>query len=139
VFLLDTNVISELRQPRVRLPDQRVTAWIARIPVASLFISVITVMELELGTLQKERRDPQQGAALRSWLSTSVIPNFTGRILPIDREIAQRAASLHVPTRIADLDALIAATALVKGLTVVTRNISHFAPTGAPTLNPWES
>jgi predicted nucleic acid-binding protein len=103
-----------------------------------LFLSAITIMELELGTLKLERRDPIQGVVLRSWLTEYVLPGFAGRILPVDTEIAQRCAALHVPTRISDLDALIAATALVNGMTVVTRNIDHFAPTGVATLNPWE-
>jgi hypothetical protein len=96
-------------------------------------------MELELGVLQLNRRDPAQAAVLRRWLSGQVLVAFDGRILPIDIEVAQRAATLHLPTRISELDAFIAATALVHQMTVVTRNVSHFVPTGVPTLNPWEA
>ena len=96
-------------------------------------------MELELGVLQLERRDPAQAAVLRRWLTSHVLVVFEERILAIDTEIAQRAAALHMPTRISELDAFIAATALVHQMTVVTRNVSHFAPTGVRTLNPWQA
>jgi len=138
-YLLDTNVISELREPRSSPPDARVLRWATNIPLSSLFLSAITIMELELGTLKLERRDPVQAAVLRSWLTQYVLPGFSGRIVPVDTEIAQRCAALHVPTRISDLDALIAATAHVNGMTVVTRNMSHFAPTGVAILNPWDA
>ena len=84
-----------------------------------------------------ERRDPSQGAILRAWLDKHVVPAFHDRILPIDVAVAQRCARLHVPDPRAERDALIAATALVHGMTVVTRNISDFQPTGVPLLNPW--
>ena len=96
-------------------------------------------MELELGILQLERRDPVQAAVLRAWFTGRVLRAFAGRILSVDEKVAQRAAALHVPTRIAELDAFIAATALVHGMTVATRNITHFAPTGVSTLNPWDA
>jgi predicted nucleic acid-binding protein len=95
-------------------------------------------MELELGILQLERRDPARAAVLRTWLNSHVMMAFADRILPVDIEVAQRAASLYVPTRIAELDAFIAATALVHKMTMVTRNTSHFAPTGVSTFNPWQ-
>lgn len=138
-YLLDTNVISEIREPRTRQPNSKVLDWSKGVSLASLYLSVVTVMELERGVLQLERRDPRQAAVLRSWLSGHVLVAFAGRILPVDIEVAQRAASLHLPTRIAELDAFIAATALVHHMTVVTRNVSHFAPTGVSTLNPWQA
>lgn len=147
-YLLDTNVISEMRkaaaQPgsartRVARMDRGVQAWASRVPAQNLFLSAITILELEIGVLQLERRDPAQGRVLRSWIMSHVLPGFDGRILIIDTEIAQRCATLHVPDPLDDRDSLIAATALVHGMTVVTRNVSHFEPTGVRLLNPWES
>ncbi|MCY3727552.1 MAG: type II toxin-antitoxin system VapC family toxin [Nitrospira sp.] len=138
MYLLDTNVIAELRKATSPKVDQNVLAWAYSVSIASLFLSVITVLELETGTLLIERRDPTQGAVLRSWLNTHVLPAFSDRILPVDTAVAQRCARLHVPDPRSDRDALIAATALVHGMTVVTRNTKDFAPTGVALLNPWE-
>lgn len=138
MFLLDTNVVSELRKAKAGKADASVTAWASGVPYGSLFISAITVLELEMGVLLVERRDPVQGAILREWLDKHVLPAFHDRILPIDAAVAQRCARLHVPDPRAERDALIAATALVHGMTVVTRNIGDFQPTGVPLLNPWD-
>ncbi len=138
MYLLDTNVIAELRKAKSPKVDQKVLAWANSVSAASLFLSVITVLELEKGSLLIERRDPTQGAILRSWLDTNVLPAFRDRILPVDTAVAQCCASLHVPTPHPDRDALIAATALVHGLTVVTRNVNDFTPTGVEIVNPWE-
>ncbi|MDR3509304.1 MAG: type II toxin-antitoxin system VapC family toxin [Caulobacteraceae bacterium] len=137
MYLLDTNVVSELRKAKAGKADPNVTAWAASLPAASLFISAITILELELGVLQIERRDAAQGAILRAWLDHGVLPAFSGRVIDIDTQIARRCAGLHVPDPRGERDALIAASALVHSLTVVTRNVIDFAPTGAPTLNPW--
>jgi predicted nucleic acid-binding protein len=107
------------------------------VDAGGLYISAITILELELGILQMERRDPIQGAMLRTWLETRALPEFNGRIFPVDTAVAQRCARLHVPDPRAERDALIAATALVHGMIVVTRNIADFAATGVPLLNPW--
>lgn len=139
MYLLDTNVVSELRKARSNKADANVTAWAASIPPLSLFLSSITILELETGVLLLERRDPAQGSVLRAWLDNHVLPAFAGRILAVDTAVAQRCAKLHVPDRRADRDALIAATALTHGLTVVTRNIADFAPTGVHILNPWRN
>ena len=104
---------------------------------SSLFISAITVLELETGILLVERKDPQQGAVLRSWLNTHVLPAFSERTLPVDVAVALRCAGLHVPDPRSDRDALIAATALVHGMTVVTRNVADFSPTGVDVVNPF--
>ncbi len=136
MLLLDTNVISELRKTRGRA-DARVVAWAAPLAAGSLYISAITVLELELGILQLERRDPIQGAVLRSWMSAHVLPAFAGRVLPVDTAVALQCAQLHVPDRRAERDCLIAATALVHGMTVATRNVSDFEGTGVTLLNPW--
>jgi predicted nucleic acid-binding protein len=136
MFVLDTNVISELRRPE--RADPKVAAWALSMPVASFFLSVITVLELELGVLVMERKDKAQGLVLRSWIDEQVMPRFDGRVLPIDTAVAQRCARLHAPNRRAERDALIAATALVHGMTVVTRNSADFESTGVRILNPWE-
>ena len=138
MFLLDTNVVSELRKAKSGKIDQQVLAWADSAATSSLFLSVITIMELETGVLLVERRDPTQGAMLRSWLNTHVMPAFSERILPIDTAVAQCCARLHVPDPRSDRDALIAATALVHGMTVVTRNINDFVATKVELLNPWE-
>ena len=138
MYLLDTNVIAELRKAKSPKVDQNVLAWANGVSAASLFLSVITVLEIEKGILLIERRDSTQGALLRSWLDTHVLPAFRERILPVDTAVAQCCARLHVPTPRPARDALIAATALVHGLTVVTRNVNDFAPTGVGIVNPWE-
>jgi len=138
MFLLDTNVISELRKAGDGRADTHVTTWLARQDAASFFISAITLMELEIGVLQVERRDPVQGARLRIWLDTQVLPEFAERSLPIDARVALQCARLHVPDPRAERDALIAATALVHGMAVVTRNVGDFKATGVPILNPWD-
>ncbi|MGT2434246.1 PIN domain-containing protein (plasmid) [Cupriavidus basilensis] len=136
MFVLDTNVISALRQPSK--VDPKVLAWASTQPIAAQFISAITVLELEMGVLLKERKDKAQGAVLRAWLDGRVLPQFAGRILPVDQPVALRCARLHVPDPRAERDALIAATALVHGMTVVTRNTADFIATGVPLINPWE-
>ena len=137
MYLLDTNIVSELRKAAARKADPKVLAWANGVSTALLFLSAVTVLEPEIGVLLVERRDPSQGSALRSWLDTRVLPAFTDRILPVDTAVARRCARLHVPHRRSDRDALIAATALVHQLTIVTRNVEDFAPTGAKLLNPW--
>ena len=138
MYLLDTNVISELRKAKSSQVNQNVLNWANGVSAASLFLSVITVLELETGILLVERRDPAQGAVLRSWLNTHVLPAFSERILPVDTAVAQCCAKLHVPDPHSDRDALIAATALIHGLTVVTRNTGDFATTGVELLDPWQ-
>ena len=138
MFVLDTNVVSELRKVRLGKADTNLTAWAASVDAADLFVSAITIMELELGVLSIERTDATQGAMLRSWLEQHVLPEFSARTLPVDTAVAQRCARLHVPDKRGERDALIAATALVHGMTVVTRNLADFKPTGVPLINPWE-
>lgn len=139
MFVLDTNVVYELRKVRAGRADPNVAAWSESVDAAELFVSAITIMELELGVLSIERKDATQGALLRSWLEQHVLPEFSGRTLPIDTAVAQRCARLHVPDKRGERDALIAATALVHGMTVVTRNVADFEATGVPILNPWEA
>ncbi len=138
MYLLDTNVVSELRKARAGKAHPNVTAWAGEVVPASLFLSVITVQELEIGVLLAERNDAPKGAILRAWLEGHVLPTFESRILPVDTPVARRSAALHVPDPRPVRDALIAATARVHGLTVVTRNVADFQSTGAGTVNPWE-
>lgn len=138
-FVLDTNVVSELRKVRLGKADLRLVAWAQSVDAADLFVSAITIMELELGVISIERRDATQGAMLRSWLEQHVLPEFSGRTLPVDTAVAQRCARLHVPDKRSERDALIAATALVHGMTVATRNVADFKPTGVNIINPWET
>jgi len=137
MYLLDTNVVSELRKAKTGKADKNVVSWAANVSSPCLFLSVITILELETGIQLLERRDPSQGSQLRAWLEGQVLPAFSDRILPIDVLVAKRCANLHVPDQRSDRDALIAATALVHGMTVVTRNIADFQPTGVVLLNPW--
>lgn len=138
MYVLDTNVVSELRKVRLDRADANVAAWTESVDAAELFVSAITIMELEFGVLSIERKDATQGAVLRVWLEQHVLPEFSGRTLPIDTAVAQRCARLHVPDKRGERDALIAATALVHGMTVVTRNVADFEPTGVIILNPWQ-
>ena len=135
MFILDTNVISELRRPDKA--DRRVLAWAATQPLSHFYLSAITIMELELGILSVARKDAVQGAMLRHWMDNQVLPRFEGRVLPMDTAVAQRCAALHIPDPRSERDALIAATALVHGMTVATRNVADFAPTGVSVFNPW--
>src|SRR3546814_721540 len=137
MYLLDTNVLSELRKIRLGKADAHVAAWADSVDANDLYLSAITLQELEIGVLLAERRDPSQGAVFRAWLDAHVLPAFNGRILAVDIAVAQRSARLHVPDQRPIRDALIAATALVHGMTVVTRNTSDFAPTGVAICNPW--
>ncbi|WP_375461513.1 type II toxin-antitoxin system VapC family toxin [uncultured Enterovirga sp.] len=134
-YLIDTNVWSELRN-RGRA-DEDVKTWAQETDAADLYLSVVTVFELERGVLLIERRDPPQGLRLRRWLDERVLRPFAGQILPIDTAVARRCAALHVPDPRPERDALIAATALTHGLTVVTRNVGDFEPMGVALLNPW--
>lgn len=139
MYLLDTNVVSELRKVRSGKADGWVAFWADNVDTVDLYLSVITIQELEIGVLLSERRDPAQGAVLRAWLNGHVLPAFSGRILSVDAAVAQCSARLHVPDPRPVRDGLIAATALVYGMTVVTRNEADFEPTGVKILNPWAS
>lgn len=135
MFLLDTNVISALRRPDRLPPD--VAAWADNADVDEFYISAVSILEIEQGILAKERVDAPTGAILRTWFQNDVLTPFADRIVPIDTDVALRCAALHVPDPQPERDGLIAATALVHSMTVVTRNVGDFEPTGVALLNPW--
>ena len=137
MYLLDTNVVSELRKVGVGRADPKVAQWAQSVETASLFVSVITIQELEIGIQLAMRRDSTQGELLRQWMNQHVLPAFEGRVLSVDLAVVQRSAALHVPNPRPVRDGLIAATALVHGLTVVTRNLADFQPCGVTLINPW--
>lgn len=138
MYVLDTNVVSELRKVRSGKANPGVAAWAETVSSAELFISAVTIHELEHGVLLMERTDPQQGAVLRAWLDRSVAAAFSGRILPVDDKVARRAAMLHIPNRAPFRDALIGGTGLAHGMTVVTRDLKDFDRfEGLDVLNPW--
>lgn len=138
MFVLDTNIVSELRKVRAGKANPGVASWVTGVPSAQLFVSAMTVHELEHGVLLVERRDPDQGAILRQWLDESVTTAFADRVVAIDAAVAKRAAAFHVPDPAPLRDALIAATALVQHMAVVTRNVKDFERfEGVAVINPW--
>jgi predicted nucleic acid-binding protein len=137
MFVLDTNVVSELRKVQSGRANPHVACWAANADANTLFISAITILEIEIGILRVERRDARQGAMLRAWLEDKVLTEFSDRTLPIDTAVAKRCASMHVPHPCSERDALIAATASVHGMTIVTENEEDFLSTGVRVFNPW--
>ena len=135
MYLLDTNVLSEMR--RRERADPKVVAWATAVAPSDLFLSAITILEIELGALLIGRRDEHQGAVLRGWIDNRVLPAFSGRILPVDTQLARLCARLHVPDRWLERDALIGATELAHRLKLVTRNSKDFASMGLELVNPW--
>ena len=136
MFLLDTNVVSELRRPRRTNPN--VAKWADSVSPSDLFLSSVSILELETGALLLARRDGGQGGLIRQWIEERVLTAFAERILAVDTAVARRCALLHVPDPKPYRDSLIAATALVHRLIVVTRNQADFEPMGVAVLNPWE-
>lgn len=144
MYLLDTNVISEMRKDsrtKASSPemDRRVRKWVKSVSHSDLYLSVISILELEQGFYLLSRRDPAQAEVIRAWVQGRVLPSFAGRILSVDLAVAQRCASFSAQNPIELRDSLIAATALVHGMAVVTRNVRHFAGAGIAVLNPWEA
>lgn len=138
MFLLDSNVVSELRKAKAGKAHRGVAGWADDVPAALMYLSVISLHELEHGVLLAERSDPTKGEVLRDWLDNSVVPAFSERIVPIDVPVVMRAAALHVPDPAPFRDALIGATALVHGMTMVTRNVHDFERfADLELVNPW--
>jgi predicted nucleic acid-binding protein len=139
MFVVDTNVVSELRKAKSGKANRNVTTWAASVPTSSMFVSVVTILEIEIGVRLLERRDSKQGAVMRAWMDDHVVVAFTDRVLDIDAAVAIECAKLHVPDPRSERDALIAATALVHGLTIATRNVADFASMGVSLLDPWSN
>lgn len=137
MFLLDTNIVAELRKARSGKANKQVVHWASNVPATSLFISAITILEIELGVRLAERRAPRQSTVLRRWLDGNVLPAFMDRVLPVDTEVAITCARLHVPDPRSERDALIGATALVHGHTVATRNVGDFESMNVSLHDPW--
>lgn len=137
MYLLDTNVVSEFRKLGTSRADPNLDSWSASVDARHMFLSVVSLQELEVGVLRIERKDAEQGALLRHWLNKQLLPAFVGRILDVDQQVAKASARLQVPDPRPTLDCLLAATALVHGLTMVTRNTKDFTVAGLSLLNPW--
>ncbi len=135
MYLLDTDIVSELRRPR---RDDIVVAWIEPITPNDLFISTVTAFEIEFGIEQQRRDDPPFARDLEAWLDMT-LRLYGDRILPLTVSIARRWGQLAVLIGNKNLDGAIAATALEHGLTVVTRNVSHYERTGVAVVNPFET
>jgi len=144
MYLLDTHVLSEIRKasrtkaasPRI---DLHVHRWLKGVSALDLYVSVVTILELERGYHLLKDRDEPQAELIRSWIRDRVLPGFNGRILPVDLPVVLRCAGISPGKPIEYRDSLIAATALVHGMTVVTRNVRHFVASSATLLNPWEA
>lgn len=138
MYLLDTNVASEMRRSGSPKVDSNFQGWIDQVDLDQCYLAVITIMEIERGVINLERKDPQQGKVLRHWFETRILIEFDGRILPLDLEGARACAQMHVPHNRPENDAQLAAIAAVNGLTIVTRNTKDFAALGVALINPWD-
>ena len=137
MYLLDTPVITELRQARTGKADAGVVTWAGGVARQNMYISALSLLELESGVAQVERKDRPLGEALRGWLDGQVMTAFEGRVLAIDEAVVKRRATLPFSDGRGDRDALVAATALVHGLTVVTRHVSNFRTGRVKVFSPW--
>jgi predicted nucleic acid-binding protein len=136
MVVLDTNVVSELRKGPKATPS--VWAWANSHAMTDFYLSTITIMEIEIGILRLVTRDARRAARYDAWLRDTVLIDFENRILPVDVAVARRCAGLHIPKQRPERDALIAATALVHGKAVATRNTRDFEDVGVRVVNPWQ-
>lgn len=137
MYLLDTNIVSEMRKVKLGKAHPNFVAWFASVSSQDIFINATVLMEVERGVLQKERKDVRQGAVLRAWFDGVILPTFYGKILPIDDKTAQICAKLHIPDHAPENDAWIAASAMQHHLILATRNSRDFERTGARVFNPF--
>ena len=133
-FLLDTNVVSEIRKPQ---PNPNVQAWLASVPEADLYLSVLVVGEVRQGVERLRRRDPARVAPYEAWLS-ELVRQFADRLVPITAEVCEEWGRLNVPDPRPVVDGLMAATAKVRGWTFVTRNVADLARADVRLLNPFD-
>lgn len=138
MYLLDTNVISEIRRLKHGKCHPSVAQWVSKTSEALMRTSVIVMMELERGVLALERKNPEQGKVLRTWLENQVKPSFLGKVLPIDEKTAEICAKLHIPAHAPENDAWIASSALQHKLILVTRNVADFKQMGVKLFNPFD-
>jgi toxin FitB len=136
MYLLDTNIVSDLRRPSRITPSAE--RWFQVVPNTQIFISSISIFEIQHGIVALRRRDPPRATHLQRWFETAVLATFIGRIIPLDTEAALKGAELHVGRSRIVADRLIAAIALARGMTVVTRNVKDFAPLGVKTFDPFK-
>lgn len=139
MFLIDTNVLSEFRLLHDNRADKAVAAWASLHDPDTFYLSAVTLMEAEIGIRRMEWRDPRQGRVLRDWMNGVILPRYGNRILPVDDRTAALAASFHVPDPAPFADSLIAATAIIHAMTIVTRNVRDFEFPSVAVLNPWDA
>ena len=134
MYLLDTVIVTELRKAKAGRADPGLAAWAAGVPHHSLFLSALSLLELENGAARLERRDKAGGRAVREWIESRVVSAFDGRILPVDAAVVRRRGQLgYADSR----DGLLAATALEHGLSLATRNVGAFRQGRVKLFNPW--
>jgi predicted nucleic acid-binding protein len=134
MYLLDTPVVFELRKAKAGQTDAGLTTWAAGVARQNLFVSALTLLELENSAMRQERIDKAAGTAVRDWIDSAVMTAFEGRILPVDVAVVRRRAQLpYADSR----DGLMAATAIEHGLILVTRNTAAFKAGRVKVFNPW--
>ena len=137
MYLLDTNIVSELRKMESGKADVNVVAWFQQVNLTDAYLSVITLFEIKLGILQLKRKDIQQAKLLQSWFEQKFLPNFENRILPLDTKVMMTCAEFHIPDKKPLNDSYIAATAKAHRFKIVTRNVKDFKGCGVEVLNPF--